>query len=769
MNKTKLFVILILLLINCLWAVSTKEDSLKQELVDAKPRQKVQLYNELGKVYWGVSTKKTHEYSNIALELSRSISYRKGEAQSFNNIGVGYYFDNDYENALVYFKKSLDIRRELGDKKDIVASLNNIGIIYDDLNMFEDALNYYLQSVEIFEELDDANGVAITLHNIGVVYESLSNYNKSLEYLLRALKVYEEIDDKTGVASSYGNIGIVYKDLSNYDKSLEYHLKSLKISREINDLKGIANSMDNIGIIYENLNNYKKAIEYYTESMEIESEIGDDLGVASSLNNIGIIYDEQGKQQKAIKNYNDALDIYRKIGHKSGIANTLNNLGVVYENLLDFEEALIYHQESLSMFEIIGHKKGYAASLNNIGSVYLKMGKTAEGIKHLEEALDVALMIETKDLVIEIYGKLSKCHEEMGDYKTALNNFKLFSAIKDSIFNKEKIEKIAGMQTTYEVEHLLEKQENEIELLTKDNEIYRLQVEKQNLTKWRYYLGFIVLLAIMLLVYFRYRIKYRANQILQKQVNERTRDLTISNVNLKNEIRERKKIQSKLIRSERLAGIGELAAGIAHEIRNPLGNISSSAQYCMRKFDLNNDLIRYLEIIIEESRKANAIIKGLLDFANPREMKFEKGNIDSVLSSVVKSVEGRRKESGVKIKYLKNDDDIILKFDKKWLEQAFLNFVLNAIQAMPHGGLLSISKEINETNKKLKIIISDTGNGIAKEDYKKIFDPFYTTREDGVGLGLSLAHLIIEDHNGELQIESVLGEGTDVIVTFPIK
>ena len=764
----KIIVLSFVLLVTSLVAVDARVDSLKNKLLNADSREKVHLYNELGKLYWGVSSEKTHEYSNLALELSQNINYLKGEAQSLNNIGVGYYFSDDYDNALVYFKKSLEIRREIGDKKDIVASLNNIGIIYDDLNMYDEALDYYLQSLELFEDIGDNVGVAVTLHNVGVVYESLSNYNKSLEYLLRALKVYEEIGDKTGVASSYGNIGIVYKDLSNYDKSLEYHLKSLKISREIDDVKGIANSLDNIGIIYENLNNYEKAIEYYSESMKIESEIGDDLGVASSLNNIGIIYDEQGHHDMAIDNYNRALEMYRSIGFKNGVANTLNNLGVVYENQLNYPEALKYHKEALEIFYDIGHKKGYAASLNNIGSVYIKMSDYVKGVDYLEQALVVASSIETKDLVIEIYGKLSSYYESVGDYQTALYNFKLFSAIKDSIFNKEKIEKIAGMQTTYEVEHLLEQQENEIELLTKDNEIYRLQVEKQHLTNWRFYLGFIILLVVFSFVYYRYRMKYRANQILRKQVDERTRDLTISNVNLKNEIRERKRIQSKLIRSERLAGIGELAAGIAHEIRNPLGNISSSAQYSMRKFEMDSSLKRYFEIIVEESRKANAIIKGLLDFANPREMKFQTGSIDKVIDSVLTSVEGRNKESKVSVVTQSTDGNIEVKFDKKWLEQALLNFVLNAIQSMPFGGVLTITEEFDKTKNLIKIIISDTGNGIAKEDLKKIFDPFYTTREDGVGLGLSLAHQIIQDHNGELQIDSELGEGTDVTVSLPV-
>lgn len=764
----KNIIIAILLLVSPLILCSeqTRLDSLKGLLETSPDKEKVHLLNEIGKIYWGESSEETYNYSNQAYELAKKIGYRKGEAQSLNNMGVSYYFQQDYENALYYFKKSLEIRQELGDKKEIVASLNNIGIVYDEVNEYENALDYYLQSLTYFEDLDDKMGIAVTLHNIGVVYESLSNYNKSLEYLLRALKCYEEIGDKTGVASSYGNIGIVYKDLSNYDKSLEYHLKSLKISREIDDKNGIANSLDNLGIIYETLNDYDKAIEYYLESMKIEEEIGDIIGVASSLNNIGIIYDDQKKYDQALEYYLRSLEINEAIGYKNGIANSLNNIGVVYENLNDYEKSLEYHQRALGMFEQIGFKKGFAASLNNIGTVYLILKQYDLALEYLERSLVVAQEIETKDLTVEIYKKLSDLYTEQQRYEEALNYFKLYSSIKDSIFNKEKIEKISGMQTTYEVEHLLEQQETQIELLQKDNEIYRLFVEKQNLVKWRLYSFLFIMAVLAFVIFYFYRTKNKANKMLKELVEERTKDLTISNENLKKEIKERKKIEYQLIRSERLAGVGELAAGIAHEIRNPLGNISSSAQFCLSKYPIEDNLGRYLKIIMEESEKANSIIKGLLDFANPREMKLRKGSINNVLKSVIQSVAARCQENKITVKQQLLRDIPEVMIDKKWLEQAFLNLILNSVQAMPSGGTLTVKE--SRVDDQLQIVISDTGTGISENDFKKIFDPFFTTKEDGVGLGLSLAYQIIIDHNGKLQIESEVGQGTDVIISFKI-
>jgi len=761
---------LIFLLVVGIFSISFAEDayidSLKKAVENSRGEEKISLLNELGKAHWGISSAKTLEYSQKALQISQQINDLKGEAQSYNNIGVAYYYQDDYETALEYFLKSYEIRKELGNKKDIVASLNNIGIIYDDLSKFEQALEYYLESLRIYEEIDDKIGIATSLHNIGVVYENLSNYNKALEYLLRAHLIYEELGDKKGIASSLGNIGIIYKDLSNYDKAIEYHLESLKISSEIDDKIGVARALDNIGIIYDNIGNYDKAIEYYHRSLEIEEDIGDNSGLAGSYNNIGIIYDDLKKYEKALEYYYKSLEIYQEIGDKNGIANSFNNIGVVYENIEQYDNSLEQHFNAKEIFIEIGHKKGLAASYNNIGSVYLKMGNYREAKKYFNKSLNIAQEIAIKDLIIEIYEKLSNLFLDQENFEQALTYYKLYTAVKDSIFNKEKIEKIAGMQTTYEVEQLIQQQDREIELLQKDNEIYRLKVEKHELIRWRLYLGFFLVIVLVSVIFYLYRLKNKANIQLENLVESRTKDLQKSNEQLTKEINERKKVEQQLIRSERLAGIGELAAGIAHEIRNPLGNISSSAQYCLGKVKLDTKIKKYLEIIREDSEKANQIIKGLLDFANPRELKLTQESLVDLLTGILDSVKARCKKNKVKI--VKNFPAEIpeISIDKKWMERAFLNLILNGIQAMSDGGTLKVSLDYDKENEQIIVLIQDKGGGISKKDLKKIFDPFFTTREDGVGLGLSLAHQIIEDHQGEMHIESKVNEGTEIKIVF---
>jgi len=233
------------------------------------------------------------------------------------------------------------------------------------------------------------------------------------------------------------------------------------------------------------------------------------------------------------------------------------------------------------------------------------------------------------------------------------------------------------------------------------------------------------------------------------------------------DITERKEMQKQLLRSERLAGIGELSAGIAHEIRNPLGNISSSAQFCLNKFELDDDLKQFLEIILRNSENANKIIKELLDFANPRTISLKSGNINEIISDVIKLVTPRCLESGITININKDEKIPEVMMDQKWLEQAFLNFILNAKESMPDGGILNIETSSDPDKKKIEIVFSDSGEGISKENMDKIFDPFFTTKTNGVGLGLSLVHQIISAHRGKINIDSIVGKGTKFQISIP--
>lgn len=228
------------------------------------------------------------------------------------------------------------------------------------------------------------------------------------------------------------------------------------------------------------------------------------------------------------------------------------------------------------------------------------------------------------------------------------------------------------------------------------------------------------------------------------------------------------RLEDQLLYQERLRGIGELAAGIAHEIRNPLGNIAALGQFCLSKYKLPEPVRRHLKIILKNSENANKIVRDLLDFARPREISFKMGNIGDVIDracSLVKTKCSRQRIRLIK-RWSRRLPQILL--DEKFLKEAFLNFILNALDAMPNGGRLTITAYADSSRNEIVVNFLDAGDGIPQNNLDKIFDPFFTTKKEGIGLGLTLAQQVINYHKGKIEIESEAGKGTNVIVGIPI-
>ena len=222
----------------------------------------------------------------------------------------------------------------------------------------------------------------------------------------------------------------------------------------------------------------------------------------------------------------------------------------------------------------------------------------------------------------------------------------------------------------------------------------------------------------------------------------------------------------QIMQAEKMAAIGELAAGIAHEIRNPLGIISGSAETVRKHEDqkIREEMTGY---ILEESTRINRLISTFLDFAKPKEPKLVKCDLREVLQKTLLLLSPQAKTQGVEIRKEIPQEPLQASVDPDQMRQAFTNLSVNALEAMPKGGILKITVLENPRDK-VSIRFSDTGSGIPKEAQSKIFDPFFTTKEGGTGLGLSIAHRIVTQHGGNLGVEGGEGKGSIFTITLPL-
>lgn len=234
---------------------------------------------------------------------------------------------------------------------------------------------------------------------------------------------------------------------------------------------------------------------------------------------------------------------------------------------------------------------------------------------------------------------------------------------------------------------------------------------------------------------------------------------------------ELKKTQSQLIQSEKLASLGQLSAGIAHELNNPLGGILLYANMLEEEMDESDPRKEEIATIVKEATRCREIVKGLLDFARQTRIHPEDTDINTLLKDIAqicrREIETQKKNIEVMLEL--SSESAMCSVDASQLKQALLNIALNGIEAMSGGGILKIRSFTTE--KEVKVEIEDTGCGISKENLSKIFDPFFTTKKigKGTGLGLATAHGIIKMHRGNIEVKSEMGKGTQMMVTLPGK
>ena len=245
-------------------------------------------------------------------------------------------------------------------------------------------------------------------------------------------------------------------------------------------------------------------------------------------------------------------------------------------------------------------------------------------------------------------------------------------------------------------------------------------------------------------------------QTLEQRVQERTQEL--------------QQVQDQLIRAGKMAAIGELAAGVAHEINNPLTGVLTFSSLMLKKVDENHPWKKDLENIVQQTTRCRNIVRGLLDFARQRKPDKKEWDIHALIEQTLTLVEKQTPFQNIKINKEFKTGIPMLYIDADQIQQVFMNILLNAADAMTeNGGTLTIQTDLKDGM--AKVSFTDTGCGIPKEHLSKLFDPFFTTKQTGkgTGLGLAISYGIIQSHSGDIEVESEVGKGSTFRVKLPIE
>ncbi|MCX6563328.1 MAG: ATP-binding protein [Candidatus Aminicenantes bacterium] len=230
--------------------------------------------------------------------------------------------------------------------------------------------------------------------------------------------------------------------------------------------------------------------------------------------------------------------------------------------------------------------------------------------------------------------------------------------------------------------------------------------------------------------------------------------------------REQRQRLRRMSRADKLATVGELAAGAAHEIRNPLTAIRSSLQYLESKGP-DETSRKLLASALQETERIDGIVSALLAFARPSEISKERHDLRETIEESLELVSFQARTQKVAVSKAVPPAPLLIRADRAQLKQLFLNVFLNAIQAMPAGGTMNVEVRIKDERKAF-VTVTDTGEGIPEEKLDRIFDPFFTTKKGGTGLGLSICYNIVKSHQGDIEVKSKAGQGTTILITLPL-
>lgn len=386
---------------------------------------------------------------------------------------------------------------------------------------FGEAKHYAHMGILLAKKINDKKSTSKFLHNLGTLHYLVAEYPLALNYYLKALKIREELNDSVNIAKSYNNIGLVYYEEENLIEALQYHLKSVAIKEKLKDQNGLASSFGNIGNIYFKWAKQKgvdsvfeKSLRYQLKALIIQEEL-----YKSDSTNTGLL---------------------------ESIAGTYNNLGTMsFERaqlstkIHQFKVALEYHHKALAIRMQIGDIRGISHSYINIAGVKEILGDFAGSLNDFETALNYARESNSREEIKACYKGMSGTYEKMGNYEKGLQFYKKYNTIKDSILDIAKSEQIAEMQVRFDAD----KQAKEIELLNKNKSLQAVELKRQTLLRNSFITGFLFVIALVFVIYNRYRLKTKSGKLLEAK----NQLIELKNKDITDSIKYAKRIQEAIL------------------------------------------------------------------------------------------------------------------------------------------------------------------------------------------------------------------------------
>jgi signal transduction histidine kinase len=773
----------------------------------------------------GNTTEALQHYENAA-KLYEQAKYRRGLAEACYAMGMVYQRSN-YDEALQLFKKALTAAQETTDKNLAGKTAYIIAVVYTRKGDYNEALPYNDFAIKYYLESGNETGLANCYVASARINYHRGNIRQSLKDNYAALRLFEKAGNKVGIYNVYTGLGQMYLEQKNYPEALNSYLASKKAAEEQDRKEVLAGAYNNIGNTYLEMGNTKEALKAFTESLKLAELVNDKKVMATSQGNLGIIYNQMGRTTEALNSHEQAIKLFEQIGAKESIGIAYMEIGRVYFNMKKPNESKEWLDKALQTSKALGDKDvisesyllltqidtavhDYASALEHykLYITYRDSISNAEAAKHLiEERMLYAFSKKEDSLRLQQALIAEQLEKQTLFSKQQQQELRLKQAALELTQRERDVQMLTFLKTKAELQLSNEQKEKKLTLAEQQRELQQSQLEKQTLLSRQkeqalllkerqlsvqrfqrnfWLAGVIALLLLSFFIFRNNRQKQKANVQLQQQKGETEKALN-----------ELKATQAQLIQREKMASLGELTAGIAHEIQNPLNFVNNFSAINrelvaeMKEELLNGqyEAAKALAAGIEENeqkisnhgQRASAIIKNMLEHSRGTAGEKLPTDINKLAEEYLwlayHGMRARDKSFDTEIQTHYSNGvgkgDVV----PQDLGRVLLNLYTNAFYAVSEkknrlNGMYKPEVIVNtkRMNGKIEIHVKDNGGGIPQTALDKIFQPFFTTKPpgEGTGLGLSLSYdIITKGHGGDITVHTKEGEYSEFIIQLP--
>jgi len=588
----------------------------------------------------------------------------------------------------------------------------------------------------------------------------------------KALALSRELHYVRGVVANLNELAEATRFLGNYPLALKLNFEALQINREMKDINGEARTMTFIGFAYIEFREYRQGLEYLLTANKIDKETHNQLRETFSLTNIANAYDLLKMPDSALYYSKLAYQSYRGLTHGPLRSLILTRMGNAYVGLGNKDSALTYYQMALANAMRVNEKVNLSKIQRKIAEVFELNRQYDSSLNYARQSfLTGGLLIQRFEL-LETSELLTRLFYQRKNMDSAFYYQDIAKAMTDSLYGPQKFKELQLL--------MLGEQQRQ-------QEIQQEQERYKNKTKmFGLWSAVGVFFIIAFLLYRNNRHKQKTNILLQSQKEK-----------IQNTLSELKATQSQLIQSEKMASLGELTAGIAHEIQNPLNFVNNFSDVNKELLEelkeeankgnidevkaIADDVIQNEDKINHHGKRAETIVKGMLQHSRGSSGQKELTDINALADDYLRlayhGLRAKDKSFSV-ITNTKLDESIgnvnVIPQD---IGRVLFNLINNAFYAVNEkqkqniqGYEPTVTITTLKGNGRIEIKVKDNGNGIRQKILDKIFQPFFTTKPtgQGTGLGLSLAYdIVTKGHGGELKVETKEGEESEFVIQLP--